>query len=378
MNWLIKTLSFPYRYLKYKTFKSAPIWVTFDVTSNCPCRCEYCNYWENKDENLSTDKLKTILKRLRETGVLYLGISGGEPMIRKDLPEIVRYAKSLGMIVGMNTSGIVAREEAYRSLMEAGIDTICFSIDGATAETHEKSRKIPVFSRTVQSIQMAVKIRNEEGFKTRINTSTVITKANLNELEEISHFREVLGVDRTNFQPVWEGAFNSVQLDAELGFKAEDRTLLEKVRDLLKGLPNTNFKKYLDLLPDFYTDYEGKVRPIECYAGRAFAYVTAQGVMYPCSILPRPLGSLLDEDPKEFLKTKKTRSILHQAASQGCKGCSLVCYMERNVMLNSLRNPLNLWEILVQRYLLFRSRQKGNRKGEIGGRGVGTRHQSLN
>lgn len=342
------------RYLKYRGFKCSPIWVNFDITPNCPCRCNYCTYWQNDDTELSTEEVKTILRNLKKIGVMYLGISGGEPLVRKDLPEIVAYAKTVGFIVGINTSGIISDENVYRALMETGINTICFSLDGATAETHERYRPIPPFAKEVQAIHTAVKVRNEGDFSTQISANTIVTRASIQELKEISDFCKSLGVDKNNFQPVWN-VFDGQEVMDTIGFTQDDKALLEQAKGTLHQIPNTNLTQYIDLLPEFYTNYEEKIRPIECYAGRAFAYLDAKGTLYPCSILPLPIGSMLHDDPEEMVKKEETEVILKKAAAQECKGCSLICYQERNIMIHSLNNLRSLWEIATRRFSTIRS-----------------------
>jgi MoaA/NifB/PqqE/SkfB family radical SAM enzyme len=344
----------PVRYLNYRRFKSAPIWVNFDITPNCPCRCRYCTYWQNDDKDLTTEEINTILRNLKKIGVMYFGISGGEPLIRKDLPGIISYAKTLGLIVGINTSGITRDQKVYRDLMKAGVNTICFSLDGATAETHEKYRPIPPFAKEVQAIRSAVKVRAEGNFPTQISANTIITQANIHELKEISDFCKSLGVDKNNFQPVWN-VFDGQEVMDTIGFTKDHRALLEQARDTLRQIPHTNLQKYIELLPEFYTNYEEKIRPMECYAGRAFAYLDAKGTLYPCGILPIPLGSMLRDDPEEILKKKETQVTLKKAAAQKCKGCSLICYQERNIMMHSVNNLRSLWEIATRRFSTIRS-----------------------
>ena len=347
---LVQFLSLPLRYLQYKRFHVAPIWVTFDLTWNCNCRCDYCNYWRENHIDLPTKQVKKIVENIKKMGVMYLGLSGGEPLLRKDIIEIVGFGKELGMYVGLNTNGTIGKEDVYSGLMAKGIDTICFSIDGARASTHERYRKHCSFQKVIHSIQTAVGIRNKGQFRTKISTNTVVHRGNVDELEEISQLRSKLGIDRNNFQPVWIRDIDD-EFRSKVGFDARDKELLEKVRGTLERLPDGNLKGYNDLLPDYYTNYK-KVREIECFAGRAFAYIDPHGILYPCSILLEPLGSLSEGNYKLTLRSSKTKEILRKAAAQKCRGCSMVCYMERNIMLNNVFNPLMLREILLKRYMI--------------------------
>ena len=114
-------------------------------------------------------------------------------------------------------------------------------------------------------------------------------------------------------------------------------------------MENSNLRRYNMMLPDFYLNYE-KVRKIECYAGRAFIYVDAKGLVYPCVLLEKPFGSLLNGNARAFFKTPGAKKLIKRASRQDCPGCSLNCHMERNVMLDSIKRPRDLAELLLYRF----------------------------
>jgi pyrroloquinoline quinone biosynthesis protein E len=339
----------PARLLAYRGFRTRPLWVTLDVTWNCNCRCEYCNYWREGHDDLSTDEMLTVIRNLRSLGTAYLGISGGEPLLRKDISELVAFAKQCGMYVGLNTNGMIGKEELYRSLMAHGLDTMCFSIDGASPETHERFRKHCPFERVTRSIETAVRVRDGGRHSTQISTNTVVHRGNVDELEAVAQLGRRLGADRHNFQPIVTSHLEDSGARQRMGFSREDRELLERVQAALARLPGGNLEGFIDLIVDFYTGGKG-ARSMSCYAGRAFAYVDPRGTLYPCSVLMEPLASLLDPDWAARLRSAESQATLRKAAEQRCSGCSLVCYMERNVMLNNALNPRMWREVLFKRY----------------------------
>ena len=339
----------PGRLLAYRGFRTRPLWVTLDVTWNCNCRCEYCNYWREGHDDLSTADMQTVIGSLRKLGSVYLGISGGEPLLRKDIAELVGFAKRAGMLVGLNTNGMIGKEELYRALMERGLDTLCFSIDGAGPETHERFRKHCPFERVTRSIETAVRVRNDGRYATQISTNTVVHRGNVDELEAVAGLGRRLGVDRHNFQPIVTGHIQDAGDRQRMGFSPEDRELLERVQAALARMPGGNLEGFTKLIVDFYTGGKG-ARGLSCYAGRAFVYVDPRGTLYPCSVLKEPLVSLLEPDAGAKLGSADAKRVLHKAAAQKCSGCSLVCYMERNVMLNNALNPMMWREVLLKRY----------------------------
>ena len=154
--------AFPMRYLKYKSFISSAIWASFDVTLNCTSKCEYCSNWRASHKDLTTEEVRLVLFKLKEIGVIRLCISGGEPLLRKDIVKIIRFAKGLGFSVDLTTNGAICNANLYRDLIDAGLDSMGFSIDGVSAETHERFRKNSSFERVVESIKTIVRIRDEK------------------------------------------------------------------------------------------------------------------------------------------------------------------------------------------------------------------------
>jgi MoaA/NifB/PqqE/SkfB family radical SAM enzyme len=352
--------SLPRRWLRYRRYRPDPVWATFDVTWNCNCRCAYCGYWKDRHTDLSTDRVKAVIDNLKRLGLAYLGLSGGEPLLRQDIVELVSYARSRGLYVGLNTNGTVNPDGKIRGLMEAGLDTLCFSIDGCRPETHERFRDNCPFGRVVEGIRAAVRTRREGGYATRISTNTVVHRGNVHELVEMSRFSRSLGADRSNFQPVLTGALEGDVL-SELRFREEDVEMLEGVRAELRRLAHSNIGNYLDLVID-YCAGGSKVRDLTCYAGRAFAYVDPAGNLFPCSVMKDKLANLAEPGAGRRLDAGAVRETLRKAAAQKCPGCSLICYMERNVMLSRPLDPRMWHEVLVNRYRLWRGSGGGERE----------------
>jgi radical SAM protein with 4Fe4S-binding SPASM domain len=300
--------------------------------------------------NLKLEEVLTILEKLKRIGVIQLAITGGEPLGRKDIPTIVRQATEQGMFVTLITNGLIGSESLFTTLMEDGLAVLAFSLDGAHAETHEAFRKGTSFAKVIERIKLAVRIRNQHGFPTRINTSTVIQRNSVAELPEIADLTEQLGVDHASYQPVWPTT-GDVDFAKKFGFHAGDHDTLHQARDLLLQIPNANLQEYIRLLPDFYLDYEKVRAEIECFAGRAYVFVDYKGDLYPCTTWERSFGSLLHEDPHALLNGPRAKQIFTEAAEQKvCGGCSLTCHQERNIMLNRFTNPRVLRELLTQRF----------------------------
>lgn len=107
-----------------------PLWLLMEITYRCPLQCAYCSnpvdFAKHRSE-LDTEDWLRVLDQARAMGALQLGISGGEPLLRKDLETLVAHARSLGFYTNVLTSGLGLGEQRLGRLREAGLDHIQIS-----------------------------------------------------------------------------------------------------------------------------------------------------------------------------------------------------------------------------------------------------------
>ncbi len=114
-----------------------PLGMLAELTHRCPLHCPYCsNPVEliTRDAELSTEDWLSVLSQARELGVLQVHMSGGEPLARPDLPELVKHASDLGCYVNLVTSGLGLTQARLDDLVERGLAHVQLSAQGATAE----------------------------------------------------------------------------------------------------------------------------------------------------------------------------------------------------------------------------------------------------
>jgi MoaA/NifB/PqqE/SkfB family radical SAM enzyme len=344
---MIKT-AFKYlnRYRQYSHWQSAPLWATFAVTENCNCQCQYCDFWHDKNRDMTTEQVHLVLKRLWEGGVESVSFSGGEPLLRRDMAELVAAAVALGFRTNVTTSG-TTRPSMIPKLMEAGLSSLSFSLDGATAETHESFRKACPYDSVVRSIRAAVEARNKGDYPTLININTTVHKQNYHEVQALSDFSEQLGVDRIFFQPVWS-VYDDPDFMEKYGFTPDNRELLEQVQATLTKVARSNIVEYFQLLPDFYGDYT-KTKETPCYAGRAYLHIDGFGNVHPCTMVGTSFGNILDKPLAEMLSGPEANDLIKKCADYQCPKCTLTCYIERNIMIDSIHKPLRAIQIYKNR-----------------------------
>ncbi len=119
--------------------KPSSAWL--NVTDNCNMRCIMCNQWEeNKKGEMSTDEWIKVLNQLAAMGIKELCFGGGEPLLVRDLPLLIEHGRTLGIDMGITTSGYLLSERKLDELLGAGITNITISIDGV-GEGYEKIRR---------------------------------------------------------------------------------------------------------------------------------------------------------------------------------------------------------------------------------------------
>ena len=111
-----------------------PLWLLAELTYRCPLQCPYCSNpldIARYSNELSTDDWLRVLRQAREMGAMQLGLSGGEPLVRKDLEEIVGEARTLGYYSNLITSGVGMDEARVAGLKERGLDHIQISFQAS-------------------------------------------------------------------------------------------------------------------------------------------------------------------------------------------------------------------------------------------------------
>lgn len=111
-----------------------PLWLLAELTYRCPLQCPYCSNpleFASMQNELTTEQWFNVFKQAREMGAVQLGFSGGEPLVRQDLPELIEYAHKLGFYTNLITSGLGFNEEKIAQFKQAGLDHIQVSFQAS-------------------------------------------------------------------------------------------------------------------------------------------------------------------------------------------------------------------------------------------------------
>ena len=172
-----------------------------NVGYSCNERCQFCYYMQtvrehDRSKDLTTSEVKRWLDYLRRRGLDTVDLTGGEPTIRRDLFDLVRYARDVGFrSVSVITNGLRLAEAQYaRDLVAAGVDDVLVSIHGATAAVHDRVTEVRgSFDRAVQAV------RNLAAHPVRVRANCVVSGHNYRTAPDVLRLFQDLGIETANF-----------------------------------------------------------------------------------------------------------------------------------------------------------------------------------
>jgi radical SAM protein with 4Fe4S-binding SPASM domain len=194
------------RYGTCRPFTSvAPFLVVWNYTKFCNLKCEHCYEGAGPkpaDDELTTEEAKRVVDQFEDAGVVAIAFSGGEPLLRKDIFEVARYAKSKGFFISVATNGTVITRKLAKEIKKV-FDYVEISLDGF-AKVHDRFRGVPgAWKRTCEGIKNCV----AEDVDTCV--ALTATRYNVHEIPKLVDFVEgKLGVKRVivfNYVPVGRG-----------------------------------------------------------------------------------------------------------------------------------------------------------------------------
>ncbi len=177
----------------------------FLITKKCNLKCLNCDIWKNKNYyELTLSEWKKIIDSIYSwTGSFNANISGGEPLIRKDMLKIISYLKSHNCYVKINTNGVLLDKKISKKLLKENLDEISISLYSLNKRTYEKIRGVNSLDIVLKNISDLIKIKKEGKLETKIKLATLITKKNIKDIIEIINYSAELGID-ISIQPLRE------------------------------------------------------------------------------------------------------------------------------------------------------------------------------
>jgi len=266
--------------------KHLPILLLF-VTDRCNLQCSMCGVYKRRAElsdqdELSTDECKDIIDATARLGTMIISFAGGEPLLRPDIYELIRYSRTRGLAVHLCTNGTTIDAKTASRLQDAGIGTISVSVESSTPEIHERLRGPGSFEAAIRGIRML----NEHAPGVRIGINVLISALNYENITDMVPFAESLGVDQIKFAPIHTNLLHRrkpIQEFARLVFdETHFQELDAEVRKLMTALRNTRLQTTSTRFLRGITDLYRHPRLFRCFAGYATCAIDPIGNVAPC------------------------------------------------------------------------------------------------
>lgn len=354
--------------LSNSILSSQPSYMVLFVTAVCNARCDFCFYWEEIESakarlELKLDDYKKISSKLSH--LFYLSIGGGEPFIRKDLPEIVElfYKNSKTRVVTISTNGgFPERVKNYIEYLTKNCPKIQLRIQISLdhlEEEHDRSRKVKGLFKKLLKTSKIISEKRDRGHSIFLSIATVITKDNKHDLCELRKFIEQ-NIDYDDLSLIYPrgNAKDQDLLDVSLEEyrKARDNfnankskiSLFAKMYRSIDRMAKDGIEKYIDKGPSAY--------PWECVAGDKMITLGEKGQLYPCEIISDLIGEseALIGNVSEFnwnipkaLNSAKAKKIRNHIVKSRCS-CSFECAALCNTVLKKSNWPKIIKNALME------------------------------
>lgn len=322
--------------------------IQWDSTNNCNLRCFHCyhnlegedhaNHIQEQHSLMTFDEVRSMIDDLNSTAHKWdfkpkFQISGGEPLMREDLLDILNYTNSLNLETILLTNGTLITSKKAEELYKKNVKRLQISLDGSR-NTHNKIRgRSYAYDRAIEGI------RNSANAGILVNVSMTVLQSNKNELEDVIISSKDAGAKIVGFQsyvPTGHSDTEFIGAKDTYNLYQNIRKLRKKYNGQIKVLEtevlwqimqwDTKIKKYARASGKFLSG---------CGAGFSGVAVLSNGTVYPCRRLPIPLGHIKEGITNIMLKNpilqdlrdlKKMKEITGCKDINYCRGCRAIAY----------------------------------------------------
>jgi len=270
----------------------------------CNLRCKMCNISERSeivkrtglDGELSSETMINLIAQAREMRIKKLFLLGGEPFLREDIFDIIKYARKCNIKTLVSTNGsLLDKTDIIEKVFDSGLDDLMVSIDGACDDTFKKIRGEGVFERILSNLKLLNSVkRNKRSTVPNIIFFCTIMNQNIEELTDIVNLARKLEASCVGFQPVVKDNTDARVRDnpdlnwvSESRYPALDRSIDALVEYKLASKENFDFiftgVSQLQLVKSYF---RGKLPKQKCYTGFNRMIISQDGKMYFCAQEP--------------------------------------------------------------------------------------------
>lgn len=316
-----------------------PIYVEIGLTNRCNHRCIFCalDWFEKKPVDINTDVMKRALREMAACGVKSVMFAGeGEPLMHRDIADLVPYAKQQGLDVAITTNGVLFDRKKLEAILPS-LSWVRFSVDAGMPSTHKMIHRggQSDFEKILTNLRDAVAIKRKENLSVVIGVQFLLIPENIDDLDPfVTTFRDI-GVDNVQIKPYSQHPLSKNRYSIEY---TEYQKLEERVKKFSTSGFQVIFRSQTAERLMNKRDYP------ECYGMPFFTLIESDGSLIPCMMFYQNLefcyGNLNDNSFAEIWQGEKRKSVLRKLTKNKTEHCRDGCRLDAiNRYLFHLKNP---------------------------------------
>ena len=302
--------------------------ITIDITTKCNLKCKHCRT-NSINHDLTMEELEIIIDKCKEFKPMGVFISGGEPLTRKDIVDVVKATKRLAPTTILNTNSLLLTEDLLKELIDAGLNAIQVSLDG-TEKFHDEIRGAGKYKKTIEKMKLISKYKD----KIELHISSLVTSLNIDYMEEF--VKQIIDVEKIDVKIL---GFKRFIPNNELAGKGNlGKDGLKKMYNTLEKL-QTKYKNITNVVADFPIKniYQSELAKeimhkydlgcVGCSAGVNGICIRNDGTVSPCSLLYVSCGNILEENLDKILESEVMKKVIKRDIKGKCGTCNhkLIC-----------------------------------------------------
>lgn len=291
----------------------APKWIAWEITRRCNLKCVHCRSSSEavikEHPDFSTEEAFRVIDDIASYAKPVVVLSGGEPLLRKDVFEIAQYGTDKGLRMCLATNGALVNEERCKKIKESGIRIVSLSLDGSTAEVHDNFRNQ---KGAFEGMVRAAKLFKEHGIEFIVNSS--FTKRNQEEIPKVYKLAKELGATAWYMFMIvptgrGEDIMNELISPEDYEELLEWHYEMEKDENDILVRPTCAPHYYRVVLQKAKEDGEKFERRTlkfstggakGCIAGQLICLIDVDGNVLPCSYFPKSAGNVREKTFKDI------------------------------------------------------------------------------
>lgn len=320
---------------------SSPKEVIISITNRCNFKCRMCDIPKNRMSELPTSQWQQVIKSASSFGTQTIVFSGGEPLLREDIFELISFTKDQSMAACLTSNGYLINDVTANKLRQAGIDVVNVSIEGPK-RIHDYLRGKGMFEKAIAALE------NLRKYKIESTVAVTVSRYNYKYLAYIVGLARKCGVTTIKFQPFSEIFLNNRQdsesfLISDMEIMKFTQIIQEVIRISKDYAIATSPRSYLEAMP-FYLARKYVDLGNGCAALDSSCPINCNGDIYPCWALADNgalIGNVKENNFLNIWNSPRRRLIIEKIKKQGCPGCMMSCY-DNNFAKDTLEQKIAL------------------------------------